>query len=62
MVQLILVKVTAQRTLHMVTTERRECNASPGMMCAARVPGGSLGRLKVQVWVDYTFYHWEDGQ
>ncbi len=51
---MILVKVTVQPALHMVTTERRECNASPGMMCTAQVPGGSLGRLMVQVWVDCT--------
>ncbi len=52
---MILMKVTVQPALHMVTTERRECNASPGMMCAAQVPGGRLGRLRVQVWVDCAF-------
>ena len=29
-------------------------NASPEMMWAVRAPGGSLGRLRVQVWVDCT--------
>ncbi len=28
----ILVKVTVQPTLHIVTMDRRECNARPGMM------------------------------
>jgi hypothetical protein len=29
---LILVKVTIQAALHIATTDRRECNARPGMM------------------------------
>ncbi len=40
--------------LHIVTMERWECDASLGVMCAARVPGGRFGRLRVQVWVDCT--------
>ncbi len=40
--------------LHMVMTERREWDASPGMMCAARASGGRFGRSRVQVWVDCT--------
>ena len=51
---MILVKVTVQPALHMVRAERRECDASLGMMCAARAPGRRLGRSSVQVWVDCT--------
>ncbi len=40
--------------LHMVTTERREWDARPGMMWAALVPTGSTGRSRVQVCVDCT--------
>jgi hypothetical protein len=40
--------------LHMVTTERREWDARPGMMWAALAPMGSAGRLWVQVCVDCT--------
>ncbi len=54
MVQLILVKVTVPPALHMVTTERRECDARPGMMWAARAPAGRSGRSRVQVCVDCT--------
>jgi hypothetical protein len=45
MVQLILVKVTVHLALHIVTTERRECDASPGMMCAEvrEVKGAGVG-------------------
>jgi hypothetical protein len=46
MVQLILVKVTVVHpTLHMVTMERREWDARPGM----------TGRSRVQVCIDCTF-------
>ncbi len=54
MVQLIFVKVTMHPALHMVTTERREWDARPGMMWAALALTGSTGRLRVQVCVDCT--------
>jgi hypothetical protein len=54
MVQLIFVKVTVHPALHMVTTERREWDARPGMMWAALVPTRSTGRLRVQVCIDCT--------
>jgi hypothetical protein len=54
MVQLIFVKVTMHPALHMVTTERKEWDARPGMMWAALVPTGSVGRLRVQVCIDCT--------
>jgi hypothetical protein len=54
MVQLIFVNVTVHPALHMVTTERREWDARPGMMWAARAPAGRSGRSKVQVCVDCT--------
>ncbi len=53
MVQLIFVKVTVHPALHMVTTERRECDARRGMMCAVRAPAGRFGR-SVHVWVECT--------
>ena len=43
-----------QPALHMAMTESRECDASPGMMWAVWAPGGSLGRSRVQVWVNCT--------
>ena len=49
-----MVKVTVHPALQMVTTESRECNASPGMMWAAQAPAGSSGRSRVQVCVDCT--------
>ncbi len=54
MVQLIFVKVTVHPALHVVTTERRECDARPAMMCAARAPAGRFGRSRVHVWVECT--------
>jgi hypothetical protein len=51
MVQLIFVKVTVYPTLHMVTTERREWDARPGMIWAACVLAGRSGRSSVQVQV-----------
>ncbi len=54
MVQLIFVKVTVHLALHMVTLERRECDARPGMMCAVRAPAGRFGRSRVHVWVECT--------
>ena len=49
-----MMKVTVHPALHIVTTERRGCDASPGMMCAAQAPAGRFGRSRVQVWVDCT--------
>ncbi len=54
MEQPILVKVTVQPALHIVTIDRRECNAKPGMMWASLAAAGSSGRLRVQVCVDCT--------
>jgi hypothetical protein len=50
----IFVKWTSHPAFVNVTTETRECNASPGMMCACRAAAGSIGRLSKQVWVDCT--------
>ncbi len=41
-------------SLHMVTMERREWYARPGMMWAAPAPIGRVGRSRVQVCVDCT--------
>ncbi len=46
--------VSDDPALHMVTTERREWDARPGMMWAALAPTGSMGRSRVQVCVDCT--------
>ncbi len=54
MVQLIFVKVTMHPALHMVTMERREWDARPGLMWAALAPMGSAGGSRVQVCVDCT--------
>ncbi len=51
---MIFVKVTVHPALHMVTMERREWDARPGMMWAALAPTGSAGRSRVQVCVDCT--------
>ncbi len=51
---MILVKVTVHPVLQMMTTESRECDASPGMMWAAWALAGSSGRSRVQVCVDCT--------
>ncbi len=47
-------KMTLQPALHKVTTNRRECAASPGMMWAVWAQVGSMGRLSMHVWVDDT--------
>jgi len=52
MVQLIFVNVTVHSTLHKVTKERREWDARPGTMWAARAPPRRSGRSRVQVCVD----------
>ena len=46
--------MTVHPALHMVTMERRECDARPGMMCAVRTPAGRFGRPRVHVWVECT--------
>ena len=51
---MILVKVTLQRALHMARMERRECDASPGIMRFTWAQSGRLGRSRVQVCVDCT--------
>ena len=45
------VKVTVHPALHIVTTERREWDARPGMIWAAHAPAGRgrSGRSRVQV-------------
>ncbi len=45
----IFVKWTLHPAFVNVTTETRECNASPGMMCACCAAAGSIGRLSKQV-------------
>jgi hypothetical protein len=50
----ILVKVTVQPVLHIVTTDRRECNVRLGMMWAYLAAAGSSGRSRVQVCIDWT--------
>jgi hypothetical protein len=45
----IFVKWTSHPAFLNVMTETRECNASPGMMCACRAAAGSIGRLSKQV-------------
>jgi hypothetical protein len=50
----ILVKVRVQPALHIVTTDRRECDARPGMMWAFLAAAGSSGRSRVQVCIDCT--------
>ncbi len=45
----IFVKWTSHPAFVNVTTKTRECNASPGMMCACRAAAGSIGRLSKQV-------------
>jgi hypothetical protein len=50
----ILVKVTVQPALHIVTMDSRECEVRPGMMWAILAAAGSSGRSRVQVCIDYT--------
>ncbi len=50
----ILVKVTVQLALHIVTMDRRECDVRPGMMWAFLAVASSSGRSRVQVCVDCT--------
>jgi hypothetical protein len=54
MVHLFFVNVTVHPALHMVTTERREWDARPGMIWAARASAGRSGRSRVQLCVDCT--------
>jgi hypothetical protein len=50
----ILVKVRVQPALHIVTTDRRECDARPRMMWEFLAAAGSSGRSRVKVCVDCT--------
>ena len=50
----ILEKVTVHPTLHIVPTDRSECEARPGMMCAPCALGGNKGMLRVHVCVECT--------
>jgi hypothetical protein len=52
----ILVKVMVQPALHIVTTDRREWDARPGMMWAFMAAAGSSGISRVQVCVDCTLF------
>jgi hypothetical protein len=54
MVQVIFVKVTVHRALHIVTTESNKCDARPGITWAAWVLAGKSGKSRVQVCVDCT--------
>jgi hypothetical protein len=54
MVQLIFIKVTMHPALHIVTTERNECNARLGITWAAWALAGRSGKLRVQVCVNCT--------
>ena len=54
-VQPIFEKVTMHPALYIVIMDRSECKARPGMMCAARAPGGNEGMLRVHVWVECTW-------
>ncbi len=45
----IFVKWTLHPAFVNVTTETRECDASPGMMCACCTAAGNIGRLSKQV-------------
>jgi hypothetical protein len=45
----IFVKWTLHPAFVKVITETRECDASPGMMCACHAGAGSIGRVSKQV-------------
>ena len=46
-IQPILLKITSQAALHSFITERRECDAKPGMMWPRRALEGNSGRYMV---------------
>ncbi len=48
----VLEKVTVHPALHIVMTDRSECEARPGMMCAPCALGGNEGMLRVHVCVE----------
>jgi hypothetical protein len=50
----ILEQETLHPALHSLTTDRREWDANPGMMCPILAASGSSGIAKVQVCVDCT--------
>ncbi len=47
-------KVTSHPALHIVTTKRMECDARPGIICAAHAAEGSAGMFSVHVCVECT--------
>ena len=47
--QSIFVNVTSHPALHSFTTDIRECDANPGMMCPSLALVGSCGRFIVHV-------------
>ncbi len=49
-----MVKCTVHPALHRVTTDRRECEARPGIMWAAQALGGREGMSRVHVCVECT--------
>jgi hypothetical protein len=51
----ILEKVMVHPALHIVTMDRSECEARPGMMCAPCPPEGNEGMLRVHVCVECTW-------
>ncbi len=46
--------MTVHPALHIVTMDRSECEARPGMMCTPHAPGGNKGMLRVHVCVECT--------
>ena len=52
--QSIFVNINSHPALHSFTTDIRECDANPGMMCPYLDLLGICGRFSVHVWVDDT--------
>ena len=50
----IFMKVMVHPALHIVTTDRSECNLRLGMMQAMQAPGGNDGMSRVHVCVERT--------
>jgi hypothetical protein len=48
----IFVKVTVHPALHIVTTDRSECNLRLGMMQAMQAPGGNDGMSRVHLCIE----------
>ena len=53
-VQSIFVNFVSHPALHNRTTDNRECDARPGMMCPSHADAGSLGSASVHVAVELT--------